>query len=92
LEKAVEAEMLVFERAFPIDIDWEASQVILRPAEYVEHWRLLLWERAFLVYFRDDGDMKFSKGFDIMEFEEGPLAVKRVAYRYHLYFLYAFSI
>jgi len=81
LEKAVEAEILAFENSFPIGIDWEASTDLLRPAEYVEHWRLLLWDKAFRVYFHDKGDLKFSKGLNIMEFEEGPIAVKRVAYR-----------
>jgi len=87
LEKAVEAEISAFQTAFPITIDWEATNNILHPAEYVEHWRRILWDRAFRVYFDDKSDIKFSKGINIMEFEEGPLAVKRVAYRYPLLFI-----
>ena len=33
------------------------------------------------IYFDDKGDLKFSKGLDFMEFEEGSIAIKRVAYR-----------
>jgi len=35
-----------------------------------------------LVYFDDKGDFKFMKGLDLMDFKEGPIAIKRVAYRF----------
>ena len=28
-----------------------------------------------------NGEFKFTKGLDLFEFEEGPIAIKRVAYR-----------
>jgi hypothetical protein len=52
----------------------------LQPAHYVEHWRLVLWDKVFCVYFDEKGDFKFTKGLNVMEFEEGPIAIKRVAY------------
>lgn len=81
MEKGVEAEIASFENEADVDIDWGSSEDILQPANYVEHWRLILWDKAFLVYFDDKGDLKFVKGLDLLEFEEGPIAIKRVAYR-----------
>jgi hypothetical protein len=51
-----------------VDIDWISTE-ILHPFNYVEHWRLILWDKAFRVYFNDKGNLKFSKGLDLMEFE-----------------------
>jgi hypothetical protein len=80
LEKGVEAEIASFENECSADIDWISAD-ILQPSNYVEHWRLILWDKAFRVYFDDKGELKFVKGLDLMEFEEGPIAFKRVAYR-----------
>jgi hypothetical protein len=33
------------------------------------------------VYVDDKGDLKFIKGLNNLEFEKGPIAIKRVAYR-----------
>jgi hypothetical protein len=82
LEKGVEAEIASFENELSVDIDWNSSE-ILNPSNYVEHWRLILWEKAFRVYFEDNADLTFSKGLDLFEFAEGPIAIKRVAYRYY---------
>jgi hypothetical protein len=54
---------------------------ILQPSNYVEHWRLILWDKSFQVYFEDKGDLKIVKGLDLMEFDEGSLAIKQVLYR-----------
>jgi hypothetical protein len=32
------------------------------------------------MYFDDKADLKFVKGLDLMEFEDGSIAIKRVAY------------
>jgi hypothetical protein len=80
LEKGVEAEIASFENECSVDIDWISAD-ILQPSNYVEHWRLILWDKAFRVYFDDKGELKFVKGLDLMEFVEGPIAIKRVAYR-----------
>jgi hypothetical protein len=80
LEKGVEAEIASFENECFVDINWISAD-ILQPSNYVEHWRLILWDKAFRVYFDDKGELKFVKGLDLMEFEEGPIAIKRVAYR-----------
>ena len=77
----VEAEIASFENECSIDIEWNSIEDILQPANYVEHWRLILWDKAFRMYFDDKDNFKFVKGIDLMEFEEGPIAIKRVTYR-----------
>jgi hypothetical protein len=81
LEKRVEAEIASFENECTINVDWASSKDVLQPAHYVEHWRLVLWDKAFRVYFDEKGDFKFTKGLNLMEFEEGSIAIKRVVYR-----------
>jgi hypothetical protein len=81
LEKGVESEIASFENECEIDVDWAALDDVMQPAHYVEHWRLVLFDKAFRVYFDENGDYKFTKGLNLMEFQEGPIAVKRVAYR-----------
>jgi hypothetical protein len=80
LEKGVEVKIASFENECSGDIDWISAE-ILQPSNYVEHWRLILWDKAFRVYFDGKGDLKFVKGLDLTKFNEGPVAIKRVAYR-----------
>ena len=81
MEKGVEAEIASFENECSIDVDWASAEDVLQPAHYVEHWRLVLCDKAFRVYFDEKGDLKFTKGLNLLDFEEGPIAIKRVAYR-----------
>ena len=81
MEKGVEAEIASLENELSVDIDWNSAD-ILHPSNYVEHWRLILWEKAFRWYFEDKGELVFTKGLDLLDFDEGPIAIKRVAYRY----------
>ena len=81
LEKGVEAEIASFENECSTDVGWASAEDVMQPAHYVEHWRLILWDKAFRVYFDEKGEFKFSKGLNLMEFQEGPIAIKRVAYR-----------
>ena len=78
MKKGVEAEIASFENKCSVDIDWISTE-ILQPSNYVEHWRLILWDKAFRVYFDDKVDLKFIKG--LTDFKEGPITIKRVAYR-----------
>ena len=80
-EKGIEAKIASFENECSIDVDWATAQAVLQPDRYVKHWRLILWDKVFRVYFDEKGDLKFTKGLDLIEFEEGPIAVKRIAYR-----------
>ena len=88
MKRGVEVEIASFENELSVDIDWNSTE-ILHPSNYVEHWRLILWEKAFRVYFEDKGDLIFSKGLDLLEFDEGPIAIKRIAYRYAFPFIFS---
>jgi hypothetical protein len=81
LEKGVEADIASFENKCSIDVDRASAEDIMQPAHYVKHWRLLLWEEVFHVYFDEKGKFKFSKGLNLMGFQEGPIAIKRVSHR-----------
>jgi hypothetical protein len=37
LEKEVAVEIETFEESLSVDIDWDASETIMRPRKYVEH-------------------------------------------------------
>jgi hypothetical protein len=80
LEKEVTVEIKTLEESISVDIDWDASETILRPREYVDHWRIVLWDKAFKPYLGDKPDIAFAKGDNLLEFEEGALAIKHVAY------------
>ena len=81
LKKGVEGEIASFENECSINIDSVSMEDLLQPAHFVEHWRLILWDKALRVYFDNKGVLKFIQRLDLMEFEEGPIAIKRIAYR-----------
>ena len=78
MEKGIEAEIASFENESSIDIEWGSTADILQPSNYVEHWRLILWDKAFRVYFDDKGDLKFVKGIDFMEVSDFDFSLPRV--------------
>jgi hypothetical protein len=79
LKKGVEAKIASFKNKCSVDIDWISTE-ILQPSNFVEHWRLILWDKAFRVYFDDKGNLRFVKGLDLMESEEGSIAIKCIAF------------
>ena len=81
LEKEVSVEIETFEESLSVNIDWDASETILRPREHVDHWRIVLWDIAFKPYLGDKPNIAFAKGDNLLEFEEGALAIKRITYR-----------
>ena len=81
MEKGIEGEIASFENECSIDIKWISMEDLLQPAHLVEHWRLILWYKAFRMYFDDKGVLKFTKGLDLMEFKKGPITIKHVAYQ-----------
>lgn len=62
-----------------IFIQW--SDLVLKPAEYVEKWRSLLWKKAFNPYLPEDASPRFQKGSEIGKFEGGKIA-GRLFYRF----------
>jgi hypothetical protein len=55
-----------------INIEW--SFVNLKPADYVEKWRSLLWKKAFPFYLSENANPRFLKGSELLKFDGGILA------------------
>ena len=64
------------------DIDWNASGGIMKPSDYVESWRILLWDKAFQPFLNSAAKPLFLKGSTFEDHPGAPLAEKRVLYRY----------
>ena len=62
-----------------INIDWDANEEVKTIGEYVEAWRILLWEDAF--YFVLQGVSAYSRIVPFAGAEENDNAMKRAAYR-----------
>lgn len=65
-----------------ISVDWEASPGILKPAEYLERWRMILWDKAFLSFLHPSLKPPFLKSTRFEDAALTDIAVKRVLYRY----------
>ena len=74
------AENASFENECYVDVEWGSTEDSLQPAIYVEHWGLPLWDKVFRVYFDNKDNLTFVEGLNLMEFEEGPIAIKQVVY------------
>ena len=62
-------------------VDWDSLVGILEPKEFVDRWRILLWEKPFLPFFSPAKGAKFVKGMDLRAFDSGEQAIKCVLYR-----------
>lgn len=81
MKKGVQVEIASLKNECSIDVDSAYEDDIMHHAHYVKHRRLVLWDKAFCVYFDKKGEFKFTKGLNFMEFQEGPIAIKRVLYQ-----------
>ena len=71
------------------EINWNASGGIKKPSDYVESWRILLWDKAFQPFLNPSAKPAFLKSFVFEKHPGAPLAVKRVSYQY-VFFLWSF--
>ena len=71
LKAAVAEEFVKFEGELQQPISLEASEGILRPKDYIDRWRILLWDRAFLPFFVAKGNLKFTKGIKLRKMDGG---------------------
>ena len=85
----MDKEFASIKGSYPRSIDWDASKDVLKPGEFVDRWRIVLWNQAFLPFFisktskdsKDSKDSKFVKGSNLFKFPGGPMAIKCVVYR-----------
>jgi hypothetical protein len=66
-------------RADSIRISMDSPLEPLSLIEFIEEWRIRLWDHAFLSYFK--GYDHFKKSEDFSLFKGSDLAVKRVIFR-----------
>ena len=64
------------------DIDWNASRGILKPADYIDMWRISVWDKTFLPFFSPNADPPFLKSKVLKDFPNGLMAFRRVLYKY----------
>jgi hypothetical protein len=68
-----------------ITVDWSVPGV-RRPGDYVESWRILLWEKAFPMFIGSKDNRQYWKKVVFKEFPGCAEVVKRVVYRFVFYF------
>ena len=75
-------------------IDWDASEGVLQPKDYIDKWRILLWDRAFLPLFASKASPKFTKGTKLRKMDGGSKIINRCLFRYffELFLLFLLSL
>ena len=63
-----------------ISVDWNATPGIMRPSEYVEKWRMILWEKAFMVLIHPSVKPPFLKGTNLDGLPKADLLTQRLLY------------
>lgn len=66
-----------------VKIDWASRTDIDEIGEYVEKWRILLWDRAF--YFIVKKSNGYSRSVPFKDQDGTMNAVKRLVYRYDIF-------
>jgi hypothetical protein len=64
-----------------IVVDW-TIQGVRKPSDYVESWRILLWDKAFIPFFGNKDQKLYTKKSIFKEFPGTESAVRRIVYRY----------
>lgn len=67
-------------------IDWRASGGIKTPSQYVETYRILLWDKAFLPFFNAEADPVYKKETKFTKYPGTGSVVQRVLYRYYKFY------
>ena len=64
-------------------------EALLMPEDYVEKWRLLLWDKAFDAYLGPKASPRFIKGSHIDKIVGGGLTKKRLMFRFAPIFFFS---
>ena len=68
-------------------VNWDSPVGILDPKEFVDGWRILLWEKAFLPILSPVKGAKFVKGIDLEAFDAGVKAINCILYKYFTFLI-----
>lgn len=79
MEQRLEEEMEELITIQKLNVDWKG---VLKPKEYMETWRVRLWNKAYTSFLASNASPKFHKGTDLMKIAGGRMAVDRLVYRY----------
>ncbi len=88
LEEAAKAEFMSIIKSENIEVHWSANDELDTIGNYVETWRIVLWDHAFWWLFKKDSSYSRSKAFKDQEGTD--VATKRLLYRYNFFQLYIF--
>jgi len=64
-----------------VTVDWNATPGIMRPSDYVEKWRMILWEKAFMVFVHPTVKPPFLKGSTFDGLQQADHITQRLLYR-----------
>ena len=92
LEAAVALDFSKCEAEILQPVDWDASEGVLQPKDYIDKWRILLWDRAFLPLFASKASPKFTKGTELRKMDGGTKIINRCLSRYLSEFLLRFFL
>lgn len=72
-----------------LTVNWNASPEIMRPSDYVEKWRMILWEKAFMAFLHQSVKPAFLKGSNFDGLEKSELLIQRLLYRFVSFFTFS---
>ena len=70
------------EAEFQQPVNWNTSEGVLRPKDYIDKWRILLWDQAFLTLFVGKASPKFTKCTEPRKMDGGTKIINHYLYRY----------
>ena len=82
MEAALALDFSKCEAELQQPINWDASGGVLQPKDYIDKWRILLWDRAFLPLFAAKASPKFMKGMELKKMDGGTKIINCSLYRY----------
>ena len=82
LEAALALDFSKYEARLQQPVNWDALEGVLWPKDYINKWRILLWDRVFLSLFATKASSKFTKGTELRKIDGGTKIINRCLYRY----------
>jgi len=64
-----------------LSVDWNSTPGIMHPSDYVEKWRMILWEKAYPIFLHPSVKPAFVKGTNLDNLPKAKLVIQRLLYR-----------
>lgn len=88
MEEAAKAEFMSIIKSENIEVHWNANDELDTIENYVETWRIVVWDHAFWWLFKKNSSYSRSKAFK--DQDGADVATKRLLYRYIFLFNYVY--